>query len=246
MTTIRVRAVPRVLAAIFNVRRFNVGRNGPLLTWLMALNRLYVRLWCRNASNGSSLPRKGAAILIANHTSPLDPALLQAGTDRPIRFMMAREYYEVRWFGWLYRLLGCIPVNRTGRDTAAAKSALRALSHGEVIGIFPEGKINLDGHGLIEPQLGAALLALRSRATVVPAYLSGAPIGRTMIKPFFQPCRTEVKYGPPLDLSPYYGRERNRDVLAEVGRLMMSRLAELGGVDDRWKVAEDGHGGAAA
>jgi 1-acyl-sn-glycerol-3-phosphate acyltransferase len=211
----------------------------------MVLNRWYTKLWCRNTSNRPPLGEQGAAILIANHTSPLDPALLQAGTDRVIGFLMARELFEVRSLNWLYRRLGCIPVNRTGRDTAAAKAALRALARGDVLGIFPEGKMNLNGKGLLDPLLGAALLALKSRAPVIPAYISGAVPGPSVVRPFFQRCRTRVRFGPPIDLSAYYGRERDRQVLAEVGRLFMSAVAQLGGVEGR-EPAKPGRSSAAA
>lgn len=217
-----------------------------LLSLFMGGNRLYANWWCLNTTNRCTLPARGPAILIANHTSPLDPPLLQSSTDRPIGFLMARELFEVRWFEWLYRLLGCIPVNRTGRDTSALKASLRKLSQGEVLGIFPEGRMNLSGGSLLEPQLGAALLALRSRAPVIPVYIAGAPIGYSLVKPFFQRCRTQVRYGKPLDLTAYYGQERNRKVLEEVGRLMMSNLAELADFEQPRNASDSDQDGAAA
>lgn len=219
---------------------------GPFLGLLMALNRLYVKLWCRHTSNRPTVPEQGGAIVIANHTSPLDPALLQAGTDRAIGFLMAREYYEVPSMNWLYRRVGCIPVNRTGRDTAAAKAALRALERGEVLGIFPEGMINLSAGGLLAPQLGAALIALKSSVPVVPAFISGAPLGFTMLKPFFEPCRTQVRYGPPIDLSAYRDRQRDRKVLIEVGQIMMSALSDLAGAENGRESRRADHGDTTA
>lgn len=211
------------------------GRNGPVLTFLAGMNRLYVKVWFRWSSNGPApVPDRGAAIIVANHTSPVDPMILQCGTERLIVFMMARKYFKVRALSWLYRLLRSIPVNRTGRDTAATKAALRALERGEVLGVFPEGRINLTGNRLLDPRPGVALIALRRRVPVVPAYIEGAPLGTTMVRPFFKRAKVRVTYGRPIDLSQYYGREKDREVLEEVSRRFMSAIARLGGVEDRW------------
>lgn len=205
------------------------GRNGPLLTFLAGLNRLYLTVWFRWSSNGSApLPDEGPAIVVANHTSPLDPMILQCGTDRLIVFMMAREYFEAPALRWFFRLVRSIPVNRTGRDTAATKAALRALDRGDVLGIFPEGRINTTGRGLLDPRPGVALIALRRQVPVIPAYVEGAPLGTTMVQPFFKRAKVRVTYGRPIDLSAYHEGEKNRQTLEEVSRVFMSGIARLG------------------
>lgn len=216
------------------------GLNGPAIAFFEGLNRIYVKIWFRWSSNGPApLPEQGGAIIVANHTSPLDPHALQCGTDRLIVFLVAREYYEVRGLKGIFRLLRYIPVNRTGRDIAATKAALRALEHGEVLGIFPEGRINPTGEGLLDPQQGVAMIALRRRVPVIPAFIEGTPRGTTMVRSFFQRSKIRVTYGRPIDLSKFYGRERDREVLAEVSGLFMSALAQLGGVEDRWSKDEE-------
>jgi 1-acyl-sn-glycerol-3-phosphate acyltransferase len=204
---------------------------GPLVGFLLGLDRVYCRLWCRLTTSGPSpIPDEGAAIVIANHTSPLDPLVLQAGTPRPIGFFFAREYYDFLGLRRVWRRLGCIPVNRTGYDAAATKAGVRRLSEGELVGVFPEGRMNLDGSGLLPGRYGAAMLALRARVPVVPAVISGAPLGHTMIRPYFVPCRIHVKYGEPIDLRSYYRRPIDRQLLSEVTTLMMRELARLGGM----------------
>lgn len=219
------------------------GLNGPAIAFFEGLNRIYVKIWFRWSSNGPApLPEHGGAIIVANHTSPLDPHALQCGTDRLIVFLVAREYYEVRAFKEIFRLLRYIPVNRTGRDIAATKAALRALEHGEVLGIFPEGRINPTGEGLLDPQQGVAMIALRRRVPVIPAFIVGTPRGATMVRSFFQRSKIRVTYGQPIDLSKFYGREKDREVLAEVSGLFMSALAQLGDVEDRWGTCEKNPG----
>lgn len=215
------------------------GLNGPVIAFFEGLNRIYVKIWFRWSSNGPApLPEQGGAIIVANHTSPLDPHALQCGTDRLIVFLVAREYYEIGGLNAIFRLLRYIPVNRTGRDITATKGALRALEHGEVLGIFPEGRINPTGEGLMDPQPGVAMIALRRRVPVLPAFIVGTPRGTSMVRSFIQRSKIHVIYGQPIDLSKYYGREKDREVLAEVSGIFMSALAQLGGVEDRWSGCE--------
>src|SRR5262249_38880302 len=72
----------------------------------------------------------------------------------------------------LVKMVECVPVNRTGMDVASVKAALRHLKDGRVLGIFPQGGIRRPGEPL-EIREGVGLLALRSGATVIPAYISG-------------------------------------------------------------------------
>ena len=93
--------------------------------------------------------------------------------------MIAREYYDIWAFRPFCRLIGCIPVNRNGKDTGATRSALRALDEDRILPIFPEGKILMtSGEEIGEGEPGVGFLAIRANVPVVPAYIRG-PLGRT-------------------------------------------------------------------
>lgn len=171
------------------------------------------------------------ALIVVNHRSPLDPLFITADVDnnRPLGFMMAREYYDVRGLRFINTSQECIPVARDGKDLAATRAALRRLQEGKILGIFPEGGINT-GPGLRPGNPGVAWLALRSRAPVYPIYIENAPAAESMVKPFFQFQRVRVNYGDPIDLSAYYDLKPTDAVLEEVTALLMSRLAKLGGL----------------
>ena len=145
-------------------------------------------------------PAHGPAILVSNHTSGLDPLLLQTGCPRLARWMMAREYFDQTGLQWLYKLVGAIPVQRTGYDTAATRAAIRALQNGLLLGVFPEGKIE-STPDLIPFQQGIGLLALRTGAPVFPAYLDGNQRGREFLAAFTLPAAASVSFGPAVDLS---------------------------------------------
>jgi 1-acyl-sn-glycerol-3-phosphate acyltransferase len=139
------------------------------------------------------IPPVGGAILVCNHTSSLDPVLLQAAVPRVITWMMAREYerFPIRWF---LNAIEPILVERSGRDMAATRAALRALKDGKILGLFPEGRI--------------ALLALKSGAPVYPAYLDGGQRGKGMLEALITPNQVTLAFGPPVQLdSDAEGRE---------------------------------------
>src|SRR5258708_3992583 len=107
-----------------------------------AANRLFCRCYHDvEVQTPRRIPRRGAAILVCNHLSGLDPMLIQSASQRLVTWMMAREYYDLKALTWLYKLVEAIPVERSGRDLPATRAALRALAHGRVLGVFPEGKI---------------------------------------------------------------------------------------------------------
>ena len=70
--------------------------------------------------------------------------------------MVAKEYCEHPLFGWAFRILGSIPVNRSGVDTAATKLAVRYAKQGDLVGMFPEGRINISKSVLMPGRPGAA------------------------------------------------------------------------------------------
>ncbi len=219
------------------VRRAGAG----LIVWaLYAVERIYVSLMFHwRANRRSTIPASGPAIVIANHRSPVDPMLLwmnhhlweRQGPIRVINFLMAREYYEVRGLMWLCRAMRSIPVERDGQDMRPAREALRRLQSGEVVGLFPEGRINTpdSGQELLPGDPGVAWLALRSKVPVLPIFIHNSPDGSSMVAPFYTPRRVFISYGEPIDLSAYYDRRISRELLDEVTKLMMQRLAETGG-----------------
>lgn len=198
-----------------------------LLAFLWYLNAAYCALVHRLETGAAPLPVSGAAILISNHTCNIDHCLLQAGSGRQLGFMIAREFYDFWAFRPLCRLIGCIPVNRDGRDTAATRSALRALEEGRVITIFPEGRIlQTSGEEIGEGKVGVAFIAARAGVPVIPAYIRGTPRTNVVWRSFLTPSDARVVYGPPIDPSEFVlpeGHDAERAALhAMTGRLMGS------------------------
>lgn len=146
-----------------------------------------------------TLPRQGPAILVANHISALDPFVLQSACPRLITWMMAKEYYDIPSLNWAFKIIGAIPVERSGRDLAATRAAIRALEQGHILGIFPEGRIALTRE--IQPlQTGVALVAIKTAVPVYPAYLDGTTRNTGMTEAFLYPQHASVSFAPPIEL----------------------------------------------
>lgn len=165
----------------------------------------------------------GGGILVCNHTSSLDPMLLQAAVPRVITWMMAKEYdrFPMRWF---FKAIEPILVERSGRDMAATRAALRALKDGKILGLFPEGRIETTPK-LLEFQTGVALLALKSGAPVYPAYLDGTQRCKGMMEGIFQPQRVTLAFGPPVELGT--NGEEGREALESATERIRAAVAEL-------------------
>jgi len=230
-------ALVAVLAVAWQIWRADVAWQ----TWaLYVVERLYVPLMFHwRANRRCPFPTNAPALVVANHRSPVDPLMIWMNhhlTDdgrRPIRlihFLMAKEYEQVGGVAWIARHMQIIPVERSGRDLASAKKALQKLKDGDWVGIFPEGRINT-GTNLLPAEEGIAWLALRAEVPVYPVFLHETPQGNSMVEPFCTRSRVRVTFGDPIDLSAYYGRRKSQAVLLEVTNLMMTRVAELGGVE---------------
>jgi 1-acyl-sn-glycerol-3-phosphate acyltransferase len=168
---------------------------------LQAVGRCYARIYHRlDVRSPCRLPRQGPAILVCNHTGAIDPVLIQSVCPRLIRWMMAKEYFDRKLLRWLFDVVGVILVERSGRDMAATRHAMRALEDGQVLGVFPEGRIETSTQ-LLPFQSGIGLLALKSGAAVYPAYLDGSQRGKDMIKVFFARNEASIAFGAAVDLS---------------------------------------------
>lgn len=224
-----------LLLVLPQVLRIGLPRNseisGPVRVFWW-LDQLYCVLWHRLElpTGRAPLPLEGPALLISNHTSGIDSLVLQAACERRLGFMIIQSWYDHWLVHPICRMLGCIPVRHDGRDLGATRAALRALDDGRVVPIFPEGRIiPASGREFGEGEPGAAFLALRARAPVVPAYISGTPPSRDIMRSWITPSHSRVVFGPPLDLSPYRGNgdRVDKDRIGEVTELLMGSIRSL-------------------
>lgn len=208
--------------------RFTTGQ-----ALLMALNYAYTRIIWRTTVVGTlELDPDEGALFVSNHRCSLDPAFIGRTVDRMVHWMVAKEYVDSPWIGWLFRVCRSIPVSRGGIDTAATKMAIRYAQGGGLVGIFPEGRINTTRRLLLPGRPGAALVALRARVKVVPCYIEGSPFDGTVWGCLFMSAKVRLVIGRPIDLSPYYDRADDRQVQEMLTKRFLKEIAALAGDPD--------------
>ena len=191
-----------------------------LVAFLVA--RLLFRVEVRGAEH---VPPTGVAMIVANHSSVLDPPIVGAVAPRPLHFMAKAELFSIPLLGRLIRAVNARPVRREGADARALREALRILESGHALLVFPEGTRGPEGV-LREGKAGAGMLALLSGAPVVPAYVEGTgralPRGRVLPRP----VKVRVSFGAPLAFGKVEGAHRKERYL-EASREMMAAIARL-------------------
>ncbi len=188
--------------------------------------------WRARVEGKIDLPRGQGAVIVCNHICPVDPAFIALACDRPVHWMVAREYFHVPLIGLGLRILAAIPTGRGGVDTAATKMAMRLAEGGDLVGMFPEGRINDRKRFMLPGRAGAAMVALKARVPVVPCYVEGSPHDGTDFGFFLMTAKTRLVVGRPIDISEYYGREGDREVLKMLTRRFMREIAALAGKSD--------------
>ena len=121
------------------------------------------------------IPAEGRVILCCNHLSNWDPILLLLAQPHRIAFMAKEELFRFKPLGWfLSHIFGVFPVARGKGDTGALDAGVKAIDNGDIMGIFPEGTRSRDGR-LMRFKSGAALIALRAGASVLPCGINRRP-----------------------------------------------------------------------
>jgi len=176
-------------------------------------------------------PRRGGFLVAANHASLLDPLLVGGALHRKVYFMARDDLFRIPVLGAWLRSVGVFPVRRGQPDRKALRLSMRLLEQGEGVVVFPEGTRSRDGR-LQEPEPGAAMIALRTGATILPAAVIGShhilPKGAKW--PRFG--RVTVRFGPPFAVPRIDGR-LDHAVLAAWGTRIMEGIEALLPSDQR-------------
>jgi len=194
--------------------------------------KLLFRPWVKGLDN---VPAEGAAILASNHLSFSDSIFMPLMVPRPVIFLAKSEYFtgkgvKGRLTALFFRLTNQLPMDRSGGAASAASlsAGMDVLTHGSLLGIYPEGTRSPDSR-LYRGKVGVAKLAMQARVPVIPVAMIGTdkvqPIGKRM--PNIR--RIGMIFGEPMDFSRYYGMEEDRQVQRAVTDEIMYELMRLSG-----------------
>ena len=135
------------------------------------ISRLFAARYSMSVIGFEKLPSSGGVLLLGNHISWIDWALVQIASPRPLHFVMERGYYERWYLKWFLDLFGVVPINSSGA-AGSLETINGLLKEGKAVCLFPEGAISRTG------QLGAFKKGYEravndTNAKIVPFYLHG-------------------------------------------------------------------------
>jgi 1-acyl-sn-glycerol-3-phosphate acyltransferase len=169
----------------------------PCLNALWHLDRLYCLVWHGLEWSGRHhVPRRGGVLLASNHTTAVDGLVLQAALPRMVRWVMLRDHLFPA-LNWGWRRIRPIALEKGGRDARQLRKVVTALRGGDIVGLFPEGRLQREHRKLNEFQPGIGMIARRGDVAIVPCWIEGTPRKRQMLRHFLSPSRTRVHYGRP-------------------------------------------------
>jgi acyl-[acyl-carrier-protein]-phospholipid O-acyltransferase/long-chain-fatty-acid--[acyl-carrier-protein] ligase len=199
-----------------------------LLPTLRILPHFIIRLvYNLKVSGREHIIDKKGALIVFNHRSWIDSLVIAAASPRPIRFLMARNLYNLWYLKPLVKLVNVIPISYSDGPHALSKSleeATKALRNGELVGIFPEGKIMTDGFmGRIKN--GYLKLIEDTDADVIPCWIQGiwgsnfSYYGGKLFSSLLHFPRTkmDVRFGAPLSKDVVFDGCKLKRTLEELG-----------------------------
>ena len=195
-------------------KRFK-GEIGYLL--LTPIMRVLFRLYYNpKIINKEVIPKDGPILIVGNHKHIYNQCLTIMATKRVIHYMAKKEYFDGK-MSWFFKLVGCIPVDRSIKDHNATDKALKVLNNGGAIGLFPEGTRNKTKDVFLLPfKFGTVSMAKKTNATIIPFGLTGDYK--------FRSKNLTIRYGTPFKVNDMDLEEANKKLYNEVKKLMKENL----------------------
>lgn len=174
-----------------------------------------------------NVPRHGPGLICCNHCSYMDPMLAAAASPRKVYSLSRKEVYQQPLLGPFVRHLGAVRLDRESlADKGALETVLRIMDGGDLCLIYPEGTRSPDG-SLQKPHNGAAFLAVKSGAPVIPMAIVGSYECWPRQRKTPRPGRITVRIGAPVIYHLPLGRQSRREELDPITADIMSRIGSL-------------------
>ncbi len=181
-----------------------------------------------------NVPRKGPAIIAANHLSFLDSLFIPLVIKwRKLTYLAKSDYFKSWKTAWFFKAAGQIPVDRDDKEKSrdALGAGLSILKAGKLLGIYPEGTRSPDGK-LHRGRTGAARLALAAQVPIVPCGVVGSNdvMPKAAKWPRLRPgMKVKVRFGKPIDVARFEGKEKDRSALRALTDEVMAEILKLSG-----------------
>jgi len=168
--------------------------SGLVYRFIQVYSRFMHRIRVHGREHIPTSRNTGPMIVVCNHTAGIDPMLVQSACRFYVRWMMAED---MKWGGLagVWSHFEIIFVDRTKPDSKALREAVRAIRGGEVIGVFPEGKIERPRGQLLAFQSGVGAMVALTGAPVLPMFIRGTPDATTAWGSFSKRSESEMVVG---------------------------------------------------
>lgn len=177
-----------------------------------------VRLFYPFRYYGNHKIKDGAALYVMNHYRMVDPIYPLLTTKEGIHFIGKKEMFSMPIYGFFCKKVKAIAVNRDGADVRGFMDALKCLKNGEKVSICPEGTRNKTDKIFLPFKSGAAMLAIRAKAPVIPVVIyNKARFLRT----------THILVGDPIEFTEYYDQKLTEEILKEADERIVNTFWEL-------------------
>lgn len=166
------------------------------ILWL-TLGPLIRLFWRQRVRGKANVPRRGGAILAANHHASIDPIFICMSFWRPVQWLAKIELVKRRKIAWFFRSAMVVPVDREAPHEDSLEAAAQVLKRGNLLGIFPEGTRSPDGR-VYRGYTGVARIAQRTGAPVIPTGVIGTRRSIAKGSVVAKPVRCQVIFGRPM------------------------------------------------
>lgn len=194
--------------------------------------RVALRALCGfRVDGGDREPASGPLLIVSNHVSDLDPLVVGAALRRRVHFMAKVELFRPPLLRWWISACGGFPVRRGEPDRQAFRTARTILEQGGALVMFPEGTRASNLYDIRPPEPGAALLAVRTGAAILPVAVIGTD--RVLPRGAHRPARgtIRVRVGDVIYVNGAASRNAAGHVARErvesVGRQFMDEIARM-------------------
>lgn len=181
-----------------------------------------------------NVPKDRGFLICANHTSMLDVAMIGAVFEQRLNFMAKKEIFKFPPLGAFFRAVGAFPVDRSGADVHAVKTAIAKVENKEAICIFPQGTRRKKVDPSTTPvRGGVGMIAYHTGCSAVPVYIKTKGNHVRIFK------KTHVIIGEPIDASDFAFEKGGRKEYDRAAKLVFSKVCALGGYGDGVKACTE-------
>ena len=161
-------AIVAIFGGVYTVYKLPQSLVRLVLSWTIS------RHYKVDVQDMKNIPEQGGVLLLGNHISWVDWAILQIACPRPVRFVMDRTIYNLWYLKWFLKALNCIPIDTSASSKSSLTAIATMLDKGEVVALFPEGSISRNGHlGEFKRGFELACKKAENPVAIIPFYIRG-------------------------------------------------------------------------